>query len=281
MVMRLRTWVVVAVGVILRPGMPMPANRIVVFDLDGTLIDSAPAIAASVNHVRAALARAPLPVDVVRGFMGDGIEAVIERALAVDDGGVAFDGAAALQLFLRHHESGARRRIATYPGADALLRRLDGEGHVLALCTNKLTRLTTPLIAELGWTGLFRSVVCGDTLATRKPDPASLLLAIERCGGGCAVFVGDTHVDVATAANARVPFILVHRHGGYGKGVSDGSDAADDLDAVSAKLEALYRVAPPITSGGTSAADDLDGSGSKAPSGEIAPAASPGAPSAI
>lgn len=218
----------------------MAAQNIVVFDLDGTLIDSAPAIAASVNHVRSAFDRAPLGVEVVKSFMGDGVEAVIDRALAIDEGDSAVDRVAALRLFLQHHESDAAHDIAIYPGADALLERLVADGYVVALCTNKLTRLTLPLIANLGWADHFRSVMCGDTLPSRKPDPALLWSAIAQCGGGIAVFVGDTRVDMLTAREANVPFILVHRDNGYAGELGGAWETADDLDTLRSKIDASF-----------------------------------------
>src|SRR5690606_21451672 len=95
-----------------------------------------------------------------------------------------------------------------FPEVPATLQRLRTDGHRLGLCTNKPAAPTAAILRSGGLDGLFETVVCGDTLPQRKPDPAPLLLAVEAAGGGPALFVGDSEIDAETAARAALPFAL-------------------------------------------------------------------------
>jgi phosphoglycolate phosphatase len=187
---------------------PLPFD-VVAFDLDGTLADTAPDLAASLNHALAALGRPTVPAESVRHLVGHGARALLRRGLAtsgpapealVDEGYPIF-----IDFYAEHICDGTR----PYAGAEAALDALRAEGARLALCTNKPERLTRLLLDALGWSGRFDSVVGGDTLAVRKPDPAPLREAIARAGGGRAAFVGDSITDADTARAAGLPFVAV------------------------------------------------------------------------
>ena len=181
----------------------------VVFDLDGTVADTAPDLAAALNHVLEAIGRTPLPLAAVRTMIGHGARALLRKGLAatgeVDDGLVATHYPALLRFYEEH----ICDLTQPYPHVEAAFDALTAQGIEIALCTNKPDRMTRLLLNALGWQERFVTVVAGDTLPVSKPDPAPLALAIERAGGGVAAFVGDTIVDVETAKAAGVPCIAV------------------------------------------------------------------------
>lgn len=177
-----------------------------IFDLDGTLVDSAPDIHAGVAGLLEEEGIAPLPFATVRGFIGGGVPILITRMMRAV--GMAEDPSRHADLCARfiaryEHDPGGLTR--PYPGVEAALAALD---RPLALCTNKPIGPTRALLAQLGWTDRFRVIVGGDTLPVRKPDPAPLHHAMALLGGGPALFVGDSEVDAETAARAGVPLLL-------------------------------------------------------------------------
>lgn len=213
---------------------------VVAFDLDGTLADTAPDLAASLNHALAALGRDPIDPDGVRHLVGHGARALLR-------GGLAATGAVSdalieegFPMLIDHYGRNICVGTRAYDGLDAALDRLRARGVRLALCTNKPEALTHALLAALGWQDRFGGVVGGDTLAVRKPDPMPLREAIAQAGGGRAAFVGDSIVDAHTARAANVPFIAVS-FGFSDRPASElGADAViDDYADLVATLERL------------------------------------------
>ncbi len=182
---------------------------VVAFDLDGTLADTAPDLAAALNHVLGELGRPGVEPESVRHLIGHGGRALLRLGLAAT--GEASEALVELgyPLFLDHYGAHICDRTAAYEGLEAALDELAAAGAALAVCTNKAEALTAKLLAALGWERRFAAVVGGDTLAVRKPDPAPLLEAIARAGGGRAAFVGDSIVDAETARAAGVRFVAV------------------------------------------------------------------------
>jgi phosphoglycolate phosphatase len=184
----------------------------VLFDLDGTLVDSAPDIHAGVAVLLREEGLPPLPFETVRGFIGNGVPVLITRVMAAV--GMTEDVRLHRDLcarFIRWYEDAPAGLTKPYAGVEAALR---GLAVPMGLCTNKPEGPTRALLAGMGWGAFFPVIVGGDTLAVRKPDPAPLLEAVARIGGG-AIFVGDSEVDAETAARAGVPFLLFT--GGYRK----------------------------------------------------------------
>lgn len=180
----------------------------VIFDLDGTLIDSAPDIHATANRVMQARGHAAFTQAEVRGFVGRGAPNLVARLM--DARGAPAEGPqydAVLAEFLEVYESAVTLTVL-YPHALAALRELAAGGTQLGICTNKPLAPTLSVLRHFGIDGLFATVLGGDSLAVRKPDPAHLLAAVERMGGGPAVFVGDSEVDAETAERAGLPFLL-------------------------------------------------------------------------
>jgi phosphoglycolate phosphatase len=187
-------------------GLPL---RTVVFDLDGTLADTAPDIAAALNRMLAALGREALPEGTIRSLVGHGARSLVERALAAAGEAPRALVDRGLPLYLDFYAADVCNGTMPYPGVERALDELAGAGASLAVCTNKVEGLSHALLDALGWTQRFAAVVGGDTLPTRKPDPAMLHEAIARAGGGPAAYVGDSMTDADTARAAGVPFVAV------------------------------------------------------------------------
>lgn len=181
-------------------------NARVVFDLDGTLIDSAPDIQAVANGVLQDMGGGQITLEQTHDFIGNGVDVFVTKmrsALGLPERLQAPMSAAFRERYVQTH---ALTRI--YPGAVAVLEGLRDSGHALGLCTNKPTRATEAVLAYLELTRLFDTWVCGDTLPVRKPDPTPLHHAFADLAEGPQVYVGDSEVDAATAQALGVPFIL-------------------------------------------------------------------------
>lgn len=187
----------------------------VLFDLDGTLIDSASEIHAAVNRALIGANLPDLTAAQVRSFIGNGVGVLLSRCLAAL--GMGADGplhARLMATFLADYET--RFALTTlYPAVTSMLQRLAASGHVLGICTNKPEAPTRAVLHHFNLLHHFSVIVGGDTLAQRKPDPAPLRLAHRLIGGGPTLFVGDSEVDAETARATPLPFVLFT--GGYRK----------------------------------------------------------------
>lgn len=178
-----------------------------VFDLDGTLIDSAPDIHAAVARMLVDEGQAALDLAVVTSFIGHGLPKLVERVI----GRVGLDMGQHPRLTkatLDHYTAASSDLTRPYPGVVAALEGFLQAGHAMALCTNKPEAPARAILRDLGLERFFRVVIGGDSLPVTKPDPAPLHACIAALGGGATVYVGDSEVDAATAAAARVPFAL-------------------------------------------------------------------------
>lgn len=189
----------------------MPAPT-VVFDLDGTLIDTAPDLVASLNHTIGAHGLAPVTYGDLTHLVGHGARAMIERAFRLR--GNPLDESelpAMMDRFIAHYLAGMPGESRPYPGLTASLDRLRDAGMVLAVCTNKMESLARPLIEGLNLSGYFAAITGGDTFPVRKPDAAHLTGTVDLAGGDIrhTVMVGDSLNDFKVASNAGVPSIAV------------------------------------------------------------------------
>ena len=154
--------------------MTSPSFPLVVFDLDGTIADTAPDLAAALNAALVSLGRPAQSLEAVRGMIGHGTRALLRNGLAATGGGDEALVAQAYPVLLSYYEAHICDHSAPYPGVEQAWDALAAQGVRLALCTNKPAALTDKLLAALGWKHRFAAVVGGDTLAVSKPDPAPL-----------------------------------------------------------------------------------------------------------
>jgi phosphoglycolate phosphatase len=190
---------------------PQPFDA-VVFDLDGTLVDTAPDLHAHLNEVLAELGRAGLELAEIRPLIGDGARALLQRGLEATGGVPATADLDALFLeFLTRYTARPLRFGAIYDGVREVLEELQAADLRLGVCTNKAQAPTDRLLAELGLERYFSAVIGGDRLAVKKPDPSHLRTVLERLGSPVkrAVMVGDSINDLLTARAAGLPCVLV------------------------------------------------------------------------
>ena len=188
------------------------AGATIVFDLDGTLVDSAPDLIGTLNVILQQEGIAPLPVDEARPFIGHGARRLIERGFAAQGHPAPAERMPELfERFIAHYNEHSADLTRPFPGAVAALETMKDAGARLAVCTNKLTRLSTPILQRLDLARFFDAVIGADSAPAPKPDARHLICAVEAAGGRIerAVMVGDASTDAGAARAARTPLILV------------------------------------------------------------------------
>jgi phosphoglycolate phosphatase len=186
---------------------PLRRPAALVFDLDGTLIDSRRDIATAINRTRAGYGLPPLTLDQVVGMVGEGARVLIERALRelpaekIDE---------ALGIYLEHYREVSLDTTLPYEGTGEMLERLQ-RVYPLALLSNKSESLSRHILEHLGLAGRFRAILGGDSFPTRKPDPEGLRKVAGLLGAEAAnlMLIGDSRIDAETARNAGALFGLV------------------------------------------------------------------------
>jgi phosphoglycolate phosphatase len=177
----------------------------IIFDLDGTLIDSAPDIAAAVNRTLVDGGHAALDLPTVISFIGHGLPRLVERAMGAR--GIPMDQHARLtKVTLAHYNAASNDLTRPYPGVMAALERLRDKGHRMGICTNKPEAPARKVLDQFGMAHLYDVVIGGDSLTVKKPDPAPLHHAFAALGAASGLYVGDSEVDAETAQAAGVPF---------------------------------------------------------------------------
>ncbi|MDH2248505.1 phosphoglycolate phosphatase [Pseudomonas sp. GD03855] len=219
--------------------------RLVMFDLDGTLMDSVPDLAAAVDKMLMLLGREPAGIERVRDWVGNGSRVLVRRALA---GGLEHEGVSdefadeALALFMQAY-SGGHELTTVYPGVRECLDWLREREVKLAIITNKPAQFIEPLLEEKGLTGYFDWLVGGDTLPQQKPDPAALFWVMDKAGvaPGESLFVGDSRNDVRAAKAATVRCVALTYGYNHGEPIADEQPALvlDDLRELVASAPGL------------------------------------------
>ncbi|MEN5207915.1 phosphoglycolate phosphatase [Stenotrophomonas terrae] len=215
------------------------AIKALVFDLDGTLVDSAGDIAEAVNLTLEELALPRVSEATVRSWIGEGVRKLMTTALA--HAGSALELDAAMPVFMRHYTACLLRSPRLYDGVGEALSALQARGLPMAICTNKPAALVPPLLQHLGIAGFFAHIIGGDSLPQRKPHAEPLLHVAELLQQPVAncLMVGDSGTDLGAANNARMPIVLVR----YGYSRDLDLDAADAVAVIDDMRELLTIVA--------------------------------------
>lgn len=209
----------------------------VLFDLDGTLVDSAPDLSSAIDQMLRALGRYPVGEDQVRQWVGNGAGMLVRRALAGQfdyEHGAVTDELTfrqALDLFFTAYADVNGQRATVYDGVESLLQTLRDRGCRMGVVTNKPQVFTGPLLEVMGLEHWFDIAVSGDSLKLRKPDPTPILHAMEALGGkqDTTLMVGDSVNDIMAARNAGLPVVAVRYGYTYGAPVDElGADIVVD-----------------------------------------------------
>ena len=184
----------------------------IVFDLDGTLVDTAPDLISTLNLVLVGEGLSPVAYDDARRMIGGGSRRMIERALIAEGQNVpGADLDRMFRIFIDRYSAHIADRSRPFPHLESTLQRLAGDGFRLAVCTNKLEWLSVRLLDTLNLSRYFTAICGQDTFGIQKPDPQMLRLTIRRASGEAqrAIMIGDSTTDVRTARAADVPVIAV------------------------------------------------------------------------
>ncbi|WP_022719528.1 HAD-IA family hydrolase [Rhodopseudomonas sp. B29] len=190
----------------------MSSSRIVVFDLDGTLVDTAPDLINALNYILNREGMPAVPMAVARNMIGQGARRLLERGLELDGRAIGIDDINRLTVdFIDYYAAHIADESRPFEGLETTLDQLADQGYRFAVCTNKLEGLSRLLLDRLNLTSRFAAICGADTFGASKPDPTILRETVARAGGdlATAVMVGDAGPDVGVARRAGVPVIGV------------------------------------------------------------------------
>jgi len=214
---------------------------LILFDLDGTLVDSVPDLAASLNRTLIASGKSPVAEELARTWVGNGAPKLVKRALtgSMDGEPDAEEFKAAIDFFMQDYRENICVHSRLYPTVMETLAALASEGHTLGCVTNKASAFTRPLLNKLSIVQYFKIVVSGDDLPTKKPDPAPIVYALDQTGftKNRVIMVGDSINDIAAAQNAGVISVGVPYGYNHGQPITDA-----DPDYVVEQMSSLFSV---------------------------------------
>jgi phosphoglycolate phosphatase len=188
------------------------AHPTIIFDLDGTLVDTAPDLIDTLNHLFRRERLDPVSFSEARSLIGGGVRKLIERGLSLQGRACSAEAVDPLYSdYLTHYAEHLADRSRPFPGLDRALDELAAYGFRMAVCTNKLEWLSVRLLDALDLSPRFAAICGQDTFGLQKPDPAILVETLRAAGGtvAAAVMVGDSETDIATARAAGVPVVAV------------------------------------------------------------------------
>lgn len=215
-------------------------KQLLIFDFDGTLIDSVPDLADATNTMLTQLGKTPYPIDTIRNWVGNGSKMLVERALVGKTDVLAGELTQetvehAEQLFLEAYNTIDESKTVAYPDVDDGLKKLQAAGFTLALVTNKPIRFVPKILQSFGWQALFSEVLGGDSMPTKKPDPAPLLHVCSALGfeTSQAVMIGDSRNDILAGQNAYMDTLGLSYGYNYGQDIRELNPTAAFDDFVS------------------------------------------------
>ncbi|MGE4610267.1 MAG: phosphoglycolate phosphatase [Paracoccaceae bacterium] len=183
--------------------------RAVIFDLDGTLCDSAPDLRATANALLRSMGYQPLSLEIIRSFIGNGVPTLVKRVMVHSDIEFTKERHAEMtETFEKLYSANPVALTVLYPGVRDALDMLQRRGFVMGVCTNKAHGITLQVLDGLKISQYFKAVVGGDSLPTRKPEPAMLQDCAKQLGCDDVWYVGDSEVDSETAVAADIRFSL-------------------------------------------------------------------------
>ena len=203
-------------------------KQLLIFDFDGTLIDSVPDLADATNTMLTTLGKDTYPIETIRNWIGNGSRLLVERALVgkveVAEGELTVEEADhAEQIFFEAYKNLSGSKTVAYPDVDDGLKRLHAAGYTLALVTNKPIRFVPKILQSFGWQDLFSEVMGGDSLSVKKPDPAPLLHVCETLNISVeqAVMIGDSRNDMLAGQNANMDTLGLSYGYNYGQDIRE------------------------------------------------------------
>ena len=216
-------------------------KQLLIFDFDGTLIDSVPDLADATNAMLTTLGKTPYPIETIRNWVGNGSRMLVERALVgkieVLEGELTEEAVDhAEQVFFDAYKNLSGSKTVAYPDVDSGLKKLKAAGFTLALVTNKPIRFVPKILQSFGWQDLFSEVLGGDSLSTKKPDPTPLLHVCEALNitPKQAVMIGDSRNDILAGQNANMDTLALSYGYNYGQDIRElnPTEAFDDFAAL-------------------------------------------------
>ena len=203
-------------------------KQLLIFDFDGTLIDSVPDLADATNAMLTTLGKETYPISTIRNWVGNGSRMLVERALVgkieVLEGELTVEEADhAEQVFFDAYKNISGSKTVAYPDVDSGLKKLKAAGYTLALVTNKPIRFVPKILQSFGWQDLFSEVLGGDSLPLKKPDPAPLLHVCEALNvtPAQAVMIGDSRNDILAGQNANIDTLGLSYGYNYGQDIRE------------------------------------------------------------
>ena len=220
-------------------------KQLLIFDFDGTLIDSVPDLADATNAMLNTLGKTLYPLETIRNWVGNGSRMLVERALVgkieVLEGELTEEAVDhAEQVFFDAYKNTSGSKTVAYPDVDNGLKKLKAAGFKLALVTNKPIRFVPKILQSFGWQDLFSEVLGGDSLSTKKPDPTPLLHVCEtlNINPAQAIMIGDSRNDILAGQNANMDTLGLSYGYNYGQDIRElnPTEAFDDFASLVAYL---------------------------------------------
>ena len=216
-------------------------KQLLIFDFDGTLIDSVPDLADATNAMLTTLGKETYPIETIRNWIGNGSRLLVERALVgkvevLENELTVEEADHAEQVFFEAYKNLSGSKTVAYPDVDSGLKKLKDAGYTLALVTNKPIRFVPKILQSFGWQDLFSEVLGGDSLSTKKPDPAPLLHVCEvlKITPEQAVMIGDSRNDILAGQNANMDTLGLSYGYNYGQDIRElnPTEAFDSFGAL-------------------------------------------------